>query len=186
MNTNTIVRDFIPYPTNRVVGTIADAKHADGAVKALVQAGFDRHSIDVLHGEKDLSRLDPTGIQHGLLARLQRTLIRTGGPVEEYKHLMRHVADIRAGRFVLMVLARERESRTEAAGILFAHNADFVGFYGRWAWEELTSSGGTQVTACRGPRRGPISVRTPWILAGTHGSGRSPMAHLDEHLPWGG
>ena len=100
MDTNSTGRGFIPYPTNRVVGTIADAEHADAAVKALVEAGFDRQSIDVLHGDEDLSRLDPTGAEHGVLERLQRALIRTGGPAEEYKHLMHHVEDVRAGRFV--------------------------------------------------------------------------------------
>jgi hypothetical protein len=38
-----------------------------------------------------------------------------------------------------MVLAKEREQRTVAADILNAHGADFVGFYGRWAWEGLTA-----------------------------------------------
>ena len=43
MDTNRTERGFIPYPTNRVVGTIADAEHADAAVNALMEAGFDRH-----------------------------------------------------------------------------------------------------------------------------------------------
>jgi uncharacterized protein (TIGR02246 family) len=141
METNPTERSFIPYPTNRVVGTIADAEHADNAVKALVEAGFDQQLIDVLHGDKDLNRLDPTGTEHGLLERLQRALIRTGGPVEEHKHLMHHVEDVRAGRFVIMALAPERERRTIAADILIAHGAEFVGFYGRWAWQGLTPSG---------------------------------------------
>jgi uncharacterized protein (TIGR02246 family) len=144
MDTNPTERGFIRYPTNRVVGTIADAKHADAAVKALMEAGFDRQSIDVLHGDEDLSRLDPTGAEHGVLERLQRALIRTGGPAEEYKHLMHHVEDVRAGRFVIMVLAPEREGRTVAADILNAHGAEFVGFYGRWAWQGLTPSGGPE------------------------------------------
>lgn len=138
MNTNPTARSFIPYPTNRVVGTIADAEHADAAVKALVKAGFDRQSIDVLHGHEDLIRLDPTGAEHGVLERLQRALIRTGGPAEEHKHLMHHVEDVRAGRFVIMVLAPELDGRSVAADILNAHGAEFVGFYGRWAWQELT------------------------------------------------
>jgi hypothetical protein len=135
MNTKPIEPGFIPYPTNRVVDTIADAEHADAAIRSLVEAGFDRHAIDALHGEEDLGRLDPTGAGHGLVERLQRTLIRTGGPVEEYRHLMHHVEDVRAGRWVIMVLAPERAARTTAADILSAHGAEFVGFYGRWAWE---------------------------------------------------
>lgn len=130
-------QDFIPYPTNRVVGTVADARSARAAIDALLQAGFDRQDISILHGEDDLHRLDPTGAEHGFLAQFQRALIRTAGPNEEYTHLTRHVEDIRAGRFVIMVLAKQREQRMVAADILNDHGAEFVGFYGRWAWEGL-------------------------------------------------
>jgi hypothetical protein len=34
--------DFIPYPTHRVVGTIADPKDARAAIEGLLRAGF-RH-----------------------------------------------------------------------------------------------------------------------------------------------
>jgi len=131
--------DFISYPTNRVVGTVADAKSAHAAINALLGAGFDREDIDVLHGDAGEQRLDPEGTEHGFLAQFQRTLIRTAGPAEEYKALMHHVEDVRAGRFVIMVLAKKREQRTVAADILNAHGAEFVAFYGRWAWVGLTS-----------------------------------------------
>jgi uncharacterized protein (TIGR02246 family) len=140
MDANPTDRGFIPYPTNRVVGTISGQDNADAALSALVEAGFDRDAIELLHGDSDLARLDPAGSEHGVLERLQRALIRTGGPVEEHKHLMRHVDDIRMGRFVLMVLAPQREARTIAADILGEHGAEFVGFYGRWMWEGLTPS----------------------------------------------
>lgn len=130
--------DFISYPTNRVVGTIADATSARAAIEALLQAGVDRGDIDVLHGEDDLRRLDPRGAEHGFLAQFQRTLIRLAGPVEESAHLRHHVEDVRAGRFVIMVLAKDEERRDLVAGILNAHGAEFVGFYGRWAWRSMS------------------------------------------------
>ncbi len=86
--------------------------------------------------------LDPTGEAHGFLAQFQRTLLRIAGPAEEYKQLRHHVEDVRAGRFVIMVLAKERGQRMRAADILNAHGAEFVGFYGRWAWEGLTPDPG--------------------------------------------
>ena len=67
---------FIGYPTNRVVGTVADPENAREALEALVRAGFDPRHIDVLHDEEDLHRLDLTGEEHGVLAQVQRTLIR--------------------------------------------------------------------------------------------------------------
>jgi predicted SnoaL-like aldol condensation-catalyzing enzyme len=129
--------DFIPYPSERVVGTIADAKSARAAIETLLRQGFQDSEIDILRGEEDVHRLDPTGAEHGFLARFQRTLIRALGPAEEFRHLSRHVEDLRAGRFVIMVLAKEREKRNLAAGILNSHGAEFVGFYGTWAWESL-------------------------------------------------
>ena len=110
--------DFIPYPTNRVVGTLADATSAHAAIDALLEAGADRKDIDILHGDEDIQRLDPTGEEHGFLAQFQRTLLRLAGPAEEYTHLRHHVEDIRAGRFVIMVLARDREQRMRAADFL--------------------------------------------------------------------
>ena len=134
--TSTDRRDFIPYPTNRVVGTVGDANKAGETVDALLRAGFDRKDIDILHGEEDLHRLDPTGVEHGFLAQFHRTLIRTLD-LEEFKHLTNYVEDVRAGRYVIMVLTKRRVLRIVAADILHRYGAEFVGFYGRWACEEL-------------------------------------------------
>ena len=128
--------DFIAYPTNRVVGTITETAAARRAVDALTAAGFARDAIDVLHGEQDLHRLDPSGAEHGVFAQLQRALIR-GAVGSEIKHLSYHVDDVRAGKSVIMVLAPEGRSRDAAARILHAHDAEFVGFYGRWAYESM-------------------------------------------------
>ena len=57
--------------------------------------------------------------------------------LEEFKHLTHHVEDVRAGRFVIMVLTKRRAQRIVAADILHQYGAEFVGFYGRWACEKL-------------------------------------------------
>ena len=123
----------------RVVGTIADAQHARAAIEALLHQGFQRSDIDVLSGEQGLHRLDPSGSDHGFFAQFQRSLVRTLGPIEEFKSLSRHADDVRAGRFVIMVLAEEREKRNLAADILNSHGAEFVGFYGKWAWQSMAA-----------------------------------------------
>jgi hypothetical protein len=127
--------DFIAYPTNRVVGTLVDATHAQAAIEALLQAGFARQDIDILHGEEDLHRPDPTGTEPRFLAQFQRTLIRTIG--DEYKHLRHYVEDVRAGRSVIMVLAKKRDKREAAADILGSHGAESIEYYGRWSWHSL-------------------------------------------------
>jgi uncharacterized protein (TIGR02246 family) len=132
-------RDFIRYPTNRVVGTVGDGDKAGEVIDALLRAGFDRKDIDILHGEEDLHRLDPTGAEHGFLAQFHRTLISTLD-LEEFKHLQHHVEDVRAGRYVIMVLTKRRVLRIIAADILHQHGAEFVGFYGRWAHEDIPAT----------------------------------------------
>jgi len=132
-------RDFVLYATNCVVGTVADAGTAQKTIDALLQAGFDQEHIDILHDEEDLQRLDPTGARHGFLAQFQRTLIRTF-ELEEFKHLTHHLEDVRAGRFVIMVQMKRRVQRIVAADILNRFGAEFVGFYGRWAFEDLSAT----------------------------------------------
>ena len=148
-------RDFISYPTNRVVGTVGDAENARAAIDALLKAGFDEQCIDILHGEEDLKRLDPTGSGHGFLAQFQRTLIRTFD-LDEFKHLMHHVEDVREGRYVIMVLTKRRGQRIIAGDILHQHGAEFVGFYGRWAWEGLPP------TAQKRPEDIPVVFVRAW------------------------
>jgi hypothetical protein len=127
--------DFIAYPTNRVVGTIVDPEHAQAAIEALLHVGFARQDIDILHGEEDLHRPHPAGTEHRFLNQFQRTLIRTLG--DEHKHLLHYVEDVRAGRWVIMVLAKKRDRREAAADILGTHGAESVEFYGRWSWHSL-------------------------------------------------
>ena len=169
--------DFIAYPTNRVVGTIADPKQARAAIEALLQVGFAQQDIDILHGEKDLHRLDPA--EHRFLAQFQRTLIRTLGEEyrhlrlgEEYTHLRHYVEDVRAGRCVIMVLAKKREKREAAADILGSHGAEFIEFYGRWAWQSLEPHPAAPVD---GPLRDPTPGRTYEIDLG----GTSARVRLD-------
>ena len=57
--------------------------------------------------------------------------------LEEFKHLTHHVEDVRAGRYVIMVLTKRRDQRIVAGDILHHYGAEFVGFYGRWAWADL-------------------------------------------------
>lgn len=137
MNAASTERDFIPYPTNRVVGTVGDAGKTQAATDALLQAGFHREDIEILHGEEDLKRLDRAGAEPGFLAQFQRRVIRAFEAFEEFRHVAHHLEDIRAGRFVIMVLAKRRVQRMVAADILNRYGARFVGFYGRWAWEAL-------------------------------------------------
>src|SRR5436190_4035550 len=135
--------DFIAYPTNRVVGTIADPAHARAAIEALLQVGFAQKEIEILHAEEDRQRAEAPSSEHRFLAQFQRTLIRKIGEYkhlrlgEEFDHLQHYVEDVQAGRSVIMVLAKKPERREAAADILGTHGAEAVEFFGRWSWESL-------------------------------------------------
>ena len=60
-----------------------------------------------------------------------------------------------------MVLAKERDQRMRAADILDAHGAEFVGFYGRWAWEGLTPDAG--VSRAEAGANHPVATRPQQI-----------------------
>ena len=124
---------FVAYPTNRVVGTIDDPGAAQAVVESLLEAGFDIEGIEILYGEEGLRRLDPTGKEHGFLARVQRADFLWN----EDKYLRRHVEDIRAGHFVVMVLAKEPEKREKVREILKSHGGHFIKFFGMWAIHSL-------------------------------------------------
>lgn len=164
--------DFIAYPTNRVVGTIADPTRARAAIEALVRIGFAQQDIDILYGEQDLHRHDPTGAERRFLAQFQRTLYRklTGEYKhlrlgEEFEHLRHYVEDVRAGRCVVMVLAKKRDRREAAADILGTHGAELIEFYGRWSWQSLEPHPAAPVD---NPSGNPATGRTYEIdLGGT-------------------
>ena len=117
---------FIAYPTNRVVGTIVDPKHAAAAIEALLQVGFAQKDIEILHGEEDLERSNRSVADHPFLSQFQRTLVRSLS--DEHAHLQHYVDDVRAGRNVIMVLAKRRDERETAADILGAHGAESLEF----------------------------------------------------------
>lgn len=140
--TQTAAQDpFVPYPINRVVGTIADARDERSAVEALLKAGFRIEDLGILQGEDGQHRLDLTGSEHGALARVQRSVMRTLAGPEQYRHLQHYVDDVRAGRTVVTVLAPSAGKRAMAVDILRAHGAQSLRFFGRWAIETIGTGG---------------------------------------------
>ena len=127
--------DFILYPTNKVIGIIDDPNDCKAALKDLKDAGFTANEIEVLSGEEDARRLDPTGEQHGPLARFVRWIEKAGDM--EIEHVTRHEQEVQAGHFGIGVQAKEPEAREKVLQILKAHNGHFINFYGHWAIEMM-------------------------------------------------
>jgi len=128
--------DFIPYPTNRVVGIIDDTGEAQAALRDLKAAGFTADHVRVLTGEEGAHRLDVKGDEHGPLAHIVRSTQTLLGDYE-IKDLTRYEQALLAGHFGIGVTARYKEDRDKAQQILKAHHGHFINFYSRWMMEEL-------------------------------------------------
>jgi hypothetical protein len=128
--------DFIPYPTNRVVGVINDVGDVQSALRDLKAAGFQVHDIRVLTGEAGAHRIDVRGDEHGLLAHVVRSVQELLGSYET-RHETRYEEELLAGHFGIGVIARDAVDRDKARQILKAHHGHFVNYYGRWAVEYL-------------------------------------------------
>jgi hypothetical protein len=128
---------FLTYPTNKLIGVIADAPQAKAAIEALHGAGFVEDGVDLLCGPEGARRLDVSGKAHGVLARLYRFIEGFGDM--EHPHLQRYEQELLAGHCVITVEARDPERREQARQIVKTHDGYFMNFYGRWHVEGLTA-----------------------------------------------
>ena len=133
--TYTRTSDFILYPNNKVIGIIDDPADCKAALKDLKAAGFTAAEIEVLSGEEGAHRLDPTGEEHGPLARFARWIEKAGDMETEHVRTARTGS---AGRsFRHRSYATEPEAREKVREILKAYNGHFINFYGQWAIEGI-------------------------------------------------
>lgn len=129
--------DFIPYPTNKVIGIIDDPNDCKAALHDLRATGFRAGEIEVLTGEEGAHRIDVTGKEHGTLARLVRSIQRLGLGDLEPKHIRRYEQAMLAGQFCIGVSVKKEEAREKVHEILKAHHGHFINFYGEWEIEGL-------------------------------------------------
>ena len=155
-------KNFIAYPTNRVVGTIARRRPGAGchrrAAPGRIRPRGHRHPAQ--RGGSAASRSDRrrTWIPGAVSPDVDSTF-----DLEEFKHLTQYAEAVRAGLFVIMVLAKRRGLRISAAEILHQYGADFVEFYGRWSCEDVPA------TAQTSPEDIPALFARAW-------NGRDPAA----------
>ncbi len=128
--------DFIPYPTNKVVGIIDDVADARAALHDLQEAGFTARQIRVLTGEEGAHRIDPRGDQHGLFAHMLRSIQKKLGDYE-IPHATRHEEEMLAGHFGFGVTVRRKKDRDKALQVLKSHRGHFINFYGPLIMEIL-------------------------------------------------
>jgi len=100
-------KDFLAYPTNKVIGILSTPEELHAAVTELNNAGFLKERVQVLCGEKGAERLDVPGERHGFLAKVYRTVEKMG---VESKHLQEYESELLEGHFLLAVDVSARKS----------------------------------------------------------------------------
>jgi hypothetical protein len=125
----------LSYPTDKLLAIIDAMPDAEHARQELLAAGFAPDAIGVQHGTRAAGHtvhytdLDP--FPH--LARLLHV-----GSIEHEQAVVYEQA-LRQGQSVIAVYAPKAEARERALGIIEAHNAHFINFYGTWTIETLKS-----------------------------------------------
>jgi hypothetical protein len=133
--------DMLVYPTEKVVAVVDDRGALDGVLSALSEAGVPDGEVEILSGQRDAEKLDPTGEEHGPLQRAMRTVQKALG--DESERLEALNAELEAGNYVVQVgLTEEDDDRREqekqrVGRVLKDRGARDVAFYGEYQIEEL-------------------------------------------------
>jgi len=123
----------LSYPTDKLVAIINTLPDAEYARYELIAAGFAPDAIGVQHGTRAAGRtlhytdLDP----FPQLARLLHVHSL------EHEQAVVYEQALRRGQSVIAVHAPMAKDRERAQGILEAHNAHSIIFYGKWSIETL-------------------------------------------------
>lgn len=118
-----------------MVGVIDNPDAVDEVLRDLQAAGFDDAAVSVLAGDLGVQRIDQTGERHRFRGRLIRELQVLGD--YERTHTQRHVEELEAGRFVVLVGVTDDASKKRVRDILGAHGGHFIYYYSRWTATEL-------------------------------------------------
>ena len=127
--------DTLAFPDDTLVGIIDDPDAVEEAIGDLTDAGVPEDGIQVLCCEDGARRLDPSGKRHGGMERLRRIVQNFGD--EDRKHVRRQADEMRAGRFLISVLAEGEEERDRLTNILKERGGHFINHYTSWTVTQL-------------------------------------------------
>jgi len=125
----------LSYPTDKLVAIIDTMPDAEQAQQELLEAGFAPDAIGVQHGaraaEHTVHYTDFDPFPH--LARLLHV------HSIEHEQAVVYEQALGQGQSLIAVYPPTAEDRERALGIMEAHNAHSITFYGKWTIETLKS-----------------------------------------------
>lgn len=125
------------FPRNAVVGVLDTATQVLPALGDLYAAGFAEGDVHVIAGAHAVVAMDPDGSRSGLDGRLTRMTQALFGM--EMEHTERHVEEVNAGHYLLLIPSRDDATTERIGGILAAHGGHFVNYYSRWTARQLAA-----------------------------------------------
>ena len=128
--------EFASYPVDHLGAVLDDPDGVDTAVSALVDAGADPDTVQVLCGEDGMARLDAQGERGGVAHRLARKVLAFGAEGEEIRAIESELA---AGHYALVVAAADDDRRAVLAQALRDVGARRIRFFARNHVEDLST-----------------------------------------------
>lgn len=129
--------------TGKLLAVVDGAVDAPAIIAALGRAGIDMDDVSLLRGAEGASRIDATGAESGLLARLRQATSFT--LVDQMPDFVLYQAALLDGRAVLAIPIPSDEMKATAVQILRERGAHFINVYGRFATEELDAWRGPEL-----------------------------------------
>jgi hypothetical protein len=126
---------FTPQPIYNVTAVLDHISDVFSIVESLEKSGFTEDKIFVFVGQDGLDKLDLHGQEHGVLARVVRTLEGFTAEAEA-----NHVAEeaLKEGRmFIAVSTDGSDQQKVNVEQILKLHNAQQLHYFGRWTVERL-------------------------------------------------
>jgi hypothetical protein len=126
--------DAIHYPTDHLAAVLRDGREAERAVQDLRDAGFD--DVEVFDGPHALQAITAKEQKANPLARAWERLSIQGS--DEADARQEALEALREGHAMVMVYATPGAPMDQAEGILKAHQAHALRYFGRWTITDLS------------------------------------------------
>lgn len=127
--------DGVHYSTNHLIAILQDAHEAEQAAQALRDAGF--ADVVVFPGQQALQAIEANEQKESPLWRSWERL--TQEMEDEADARQRYLEALREGHALVLVYAPQQAQEEQAEGILKAHQAHALKFFGRWTITDITS-----------------------------------------------
>ncbi len=126
--------EFVAYPAGYIFGIIDDRDDAERLMTELTAAGVERSAVLRFTGGEGARRIDASGTEHGILARVIRFLEYADDSriqAEEYAR------QARSGHCVIGVHAPTHDERERARGLLKSRGGHFINYYSSGGFTEV-------------------------------------------------